>query len=120
MDERVKGRLCRVLLLLLLSPAVVHLNFFPRCLKPQSRIKTSALNSAIVSNIFSTIESAHRHPPKMPNLFRKTLTCFYCNTKSSQQRTGNIRKWQCESCDAVNHLDEVCTLPCPSRHMILT
>jgi hypothetical protein len=46
-------------------------------------------------------------PPEMPQFFRRTFTCFYCNTPSAQKRSGDIRKWQCESCDAVNYLDEV-------------
>ncbi|KAF2431798.1 hypothetical protein EJ08DRAFT_695950 [Tothia fuscella] len=42
----------------------------------------------------------------MPRFFRRNLTCFYCNTESQQQRKGKLRKWQCETCEAVNHLDE--------------
>ncbi|KAL8899100.1 MAG: hypothetical protein Q9207_006370, partial [Kuettlingeria erythrocarpa] len=42
----------------------------------------------------------------MPQLLRRKLICFYCNRRSAQDRTTGIRQWQCERCEAVNHLDE--------------
>lgn len=44
----------------------------------------------------------------MSQLLRRKLVCFYCNRRSAQDRKHGIRQWQCERCDAVNHLDEVC------------
>lgn len=49
----------------------------------------------------------------MPRLFGRKLVCFYCNRRSAQDRKSGIRQWQCEQCEAVNHLDEVRLLgPC--------
>ncbi|KAL8749016.1 MAG: hypothetical protein Q9184_006971 [Pyrenodesmia sp. 2 TL-2023] len=42
----------------------------------------------------------------MPQLLRRKFICFYCNRRSAQDRTTGTRQWQCERCDAVNHLDE--------------
>ncbi|KAL8647462.1 MAG: hypothetical protein Q9210_005545 [Variospora velana] len=42
----------------------------------------------------------------MSQLLRRKLICFYCNRRSAQNRKHGIRQWQCEKCDAVNHLDE--------------
>lgn len=41
----------------------------------------------------------------MPFL-RRRRDCFYCGKRSSQKQSGPVRQWQCESCDAINHLDE--------------
>ncbi|EGE85558.1 hypothetical protein BDBG_02573 [Blastomyces gilchristii SLH14081] len=42
----------------------------------------------------------------MPSLFKKRLSCFYCGRRSAQSQPEPIRKWQCQQCLAVNHLDE--------------
>ncbi|KAL8787591.1 MAG: hypothetical protein Q9213_002153 [Squamulea squamosa] len=42
----------------------------------------------------------------MPRLFGRKYVCFYCNRRSAQDRKAGVRQWQCEQCDAVNHLDE--------------
>ncbi|KAF1810132.1 hypothetical protein P152DRAFT_475970 [Eremomyces bilateralis CBS 781.70] len=42
----------------------------------------------------------------MPSLLRRSLTCFYCGTKSNLRFDGKIRKFRCQSCEAVNYLDE--------------
>ncbi|KAL8770351.1 MAG: hypothetical protein Q9209_003987 [Squamulea sp. 1 TL-2023] len=42
----------------------------------------------------------------MPRLFGRKYVCFYCNRRSAQDRKADVRQWQCEQCDAVNHLDE--------------
>jgi Ima1 N-terminal domain len=45
----------------------------------------------------------------MPPLLRSAyLTCWYCQTKSSQRRSPTLRQWECKSCEAINYLDEVC------------
>ncbi|KAL6714945.1 hypothetical protein ACLMJK_007205 [Lecanora helva] len=41
----------------------------------------------------------------VPSL-RRGLVCFYCGCRSAHTRTSQIRRWQCEKCEAVNHLDE--------------
>lgn len=43
----------------------------------------------------------------MPRLLRRKFVCFYCNRRSAQDRRDGVQQWQCEQCDAVNHLDEV-------------
>ncbi|KAJ9665111.1 hypothetical protein H2201_004771 [Coniosporium apollinis] len=43
----------------------------------------------------------------MPTLLRRNLTCFYCGNRSSKKQDGKVRQWQCETCQAVNYLDEV-------------
>ena len=43
----------------------------------------------------------------MPRLFGRKFVCFYCNRRSAQDRKAGVRQWQCEQCEAVNHLDEV-------------
>ncbi|KAL8670159.1 MAG: hypothetical protein Q9168_005292 [Polycauliona sp. 1 TL-2023] len=42
----------------------------------------------------------------MPRLFARKFVCFYCNRRSAQDRKAGVGQWQCEQCDAVNHLDE--------------
>ncbi|KAL8733338.1 MAG: hypothetical protein Q9166_002162 [cf. Caloplaca sp. 2 TL-2023] len=42
----------------------------------------------------------------MPRLFGRKFVCFYCNRRSAQDRKAGVRQWQCEQCEAVNHLDE--------------
>ncbi|KAL9637012.1 MAG: hypothetical protein Q9204_002031 [Flavoplaca sp. TL-2023a] len=42
----------------------------------------------------------------MPRLFAPKFVCFYCNLRSAQDRKAGVQQWQCEQCDAVNHLDE--------------
>lgn len=45
----------------------------------------------------------------------KRLVCFYCNKKSDLRYDGQMQKWTCATCEAVNYLDEVCffsSLPC--------
>ncbi|QDS76279.1 hypothetical protein FKW77_001798 [Venturia effusa] len=45
-------------------------------------------------------------PMPMPTLLRGAyLTCWYCQTKSSQRRTPQLRQWTCASCESVNYLD---------------
>ena len=44
----------------------------------------------------------------MAPLLRRRLLCFYCGCRSAQKATSDLRQWQCENCEAVNHLDEVC------------
>ncbi|KAL8807687.1 MAG: hypothetical protein Q9200_004560 [Gallowayella weberi] len=42
----------------------------------------------------------------MPRLFGRKFICFYCNRRSAQDRKAGVRQWQCEQCEAVNHLDD--------------
>ncbi|KAL8688760.1 MAG: hypothetical protein Q9218_005406 [Villophora microphyllina] len=42
----------------------------------------------------------------MPRLLQRKFVCFYCNRRSAQDRRDGVQQWQCEQCDAVNHLDE--------------
>lgn len=51
----------------------------------------------------------------MAYLLMAHLQCFYCGCRSAQKQDGHIRTWQCEKCQAVNHLDEVCLLSCPRK-----
>ncbi|MCJ1398320.1 hypothetical protein MMC11_001518 [Xylographa trunciseda] len=44
----------------------------------------------------------------MAPLLRRGLRCFYCGRRSSRKGTPGLQQWQCEACEAVNHLDEVC------------
>ena len=44
----------------------------------------------------------------MAPLLRRKLVCFYCGCRSAQKQDGRVRKWECEKCEAVNWLDEVC------------
>lgn len=46
----------------------------------------------------------------MAYLLMSHLVCFYCGCRSAQKQDGKVRKWQCEKCQAVNHLDNVCLL----------
>ncbi len=41
-----------------------------------------------------------------PSLRRK-LVCFYCGSRSSQVSQKGLRQWECNNCEAINHLDEV-------------
>ena len=43
----------------------------------------------------------------MAPVLRRKLICFYCNCHSAQDRRRGLQQWQCENCDAVNHLDQV-------------
>lgn len=43
----------------------------------------------------------------MSTLLKRRLQCFYCGNRSSTYYQKNLRQWTCESCDAVNFLDEV-------------
>ncbi|MCJ1286994.1 hypothetical protein MMC26_006341 [Xylographa opegraphella] len=42
----------------------------------------------------------------MASLLRRGLRCFYCGSRSSRKGTPGLQQWQCEACEAVNHLDE--------------
>ncbi|KAK2843926.1 hypothetical protein FQN49_005937 [Arthroderma sp. PD_2] len=42
----------------------------------------------------------------MAPFFQKRLRCFYCGGNSKQTWKNGVRKWQCDRCQAVNHLDE--------------
>ncbi|KAF2399071.1 hypothetical protein EJ06DRAFT_69232 [Trichodelitschia bisporula] len=42
----------------------------------------------------------------MASLIRRRLTCFYCGTPSDRRATRQLREWKCDSCEAVNYLDE--------------
>ncbi|KAE8147285.1 Ima1 N-terminal domain-containing protein [Aspergillus avenaceus] len=42
----------------------------------------------------------------MAPLFAKRLTCFYCGCRSAQSEKGSVRRWRCDSCEAINYLDE--------------
>ena len=44
----------------------------------------------------------------MAPLLRRRLVCFYCGCRSTKKYNGGFQKWECETCEAVNHLDEVC------------
>lgn len=37
----------------------------------------------------------------------KPLTCFYCNRKSTTKYDGSMRRFECNNCNATNHLDTV-------------
>lgn len=52
----------------------------------------------------------------MPRLFARKFVCFYCNRRSAQDRKAGVWQWQCEQCDAVNHLDEVPFFPPSCRY----
>lgn len=41
------------------------------------------------------------------SLLRRHLVCFYCGRRSAKNHVTGTRKWECENCEAVNHLDEV-------------
>ncbi|KAF9882725.1 hypothetical protein FE257_005343 [Aspergillus nanangensis] len=43
---------------------------------------------------------------EMAHLFAKRLTCFYCGSRSPQKAKGPVRKFRCNHCEAINHLDE--------------
>ncbi|KAF3491852.1 uncharacterized protein GIQ15_01369 [Arthroderma uncinatum] len=42
----------------------------------------------------------------MAPFFQKRLRCFYCGGNSKQIWKNGIQRWQCDRCQAVNHLDE--------------
>ncbi|THC92597.1 hypothetical protein EYZ11_007927 [Aspergillus tanneri] len=42
----------------------------------------------------------------MAPLFAKRLNCFYCGRRSPRPDRDPLRKWRCQHCEAVNHLDE--------------
>ncbi|MCJ1434918.1 hypothetical protein MMC27_004288 [Xylographa pallens] len=42
----------------------------------------------------------------MAPLLRRGLRCFYCGRRSSRKGTPGLQQWQCEACEAVNHLDK--------------
>ncbi|EGD93823.1 hypothetical protein TESG_01356 [Trichophyton tonsurans CBS 112818] len=42
----------------------------------------------------------------MAPFFQKRLRCFYCGGNSRQIYKNAVRRWKCESCQAVNYLDE--------------
>lgn len=42
----------------------------------------------------------------MARLFRQKYVCFYCGIRSAQNHPPKTRQWQCENCEAQNHLDE--------------
>ncbi|MCJ1395938.1 hypothetical protein MMC18_008824 [Xylographa bjoerkii] len=42
----------------------------------------------------------------MAPLLRRGLLCFYCGRRSARKGTPGLQQWQCEACEAVNHLDE--------------
>lgn len=46
----------------------------------------------------------------MAPLLRRRLRCFFCGYQSKQKGVVGLQQWQCETCEAVNHLDEVCLL----------
>lgn len=37
----------------------------------------------------------------------KPLTCFYCNRKSTTKYDGSMLRFDCNNCNATNHLDTV-------------
>ncbi|KAI9829068.1 MAG: hypothetical protein M1832_000091 [Thelocarpon impressellum] len=39
-------------------------------------------------------------------LLRRRPVCFYCGRRSASRLYGDVRQWRCETCEAVNHLDE--------------
>lgn len=39
----------------------------------------------------------------------KPLTCFYCNRRSTTKYDGFMRRFECNNCNATNHLDTVST-----------
>jgi len=41
------------------------------------------------------------------SLLRRHLVCFYCGRRSAKGHPSGTRQWECGSCEAVNHLDEV-------------
>ena len=45
----------------------------------------------------------------MATVLSRRLSCFYCGQRSGriQNSQKTVRKWRCEHCEAVNHLDEV-------------
>ena len=46
----------------------------------------------------------------MAPLLRRRLTCFYCGRRSTKKYTPGLQNFECENCEAVNHLDTVCLL----------
>ena len=46
----------------------------------------------------------------MAPLLRRRLTCFYCGRRSTKRYTPGLQNFECETCEAVNHLDKVCLL----------
>ena len=43
----------------------------------------------------------------MSFLPRRKPVCFYCSRRSTKDLQAAVRRWECERCEAVNHLDEV-------------
>ena len=66
------------------------------------------LNPKVFLTPTSTTSYAAICRDAMASLLRRKLVCFYCGCRSAQKQDGRVRRWQCEKCEAVNHLDEVC------------
>src|SRR5947208_3599249 len=43
----------------------------------------------------------------MASLLQRNQKCFYCGRRSARSY-GRVQQWECEKCEAVNYLDEVC------------